>query len=181
MTLSEQIKEVLTSTPDLYNAIKQTGVTEAKAEYDKNLPDALQAEHAKGVEAGKIEGKEEGQKAEAERIAGIRDLSTAGNAELIEKFIADGKTHAPEAAIAILKAQKETNAGDLKALEKQSPAALNVDVVVETTDDDKKGLRQLVKEYQTEHKCSKGAAITACSKLHPDAVNDFVGKAKKVQ
>ena len=180
MTLSEQIAELKNSNHTLYEALVDMGKVSAKAEYESNLPDALAAEKAKGVEAGKIEGKVEGQKAEAERIQGIRDLATAGNKELIEAFIADGKTYAPEAAIAILKAQNETAATDLKALEKGSPAAMNVDIVTDDNNGDK-GLRQLVTEYQAEHKCSKGVAITACSKKYPDAKNDFMSVAKKSQ
>ncbi len=180
MTLSEQLAELKNSNNDVYEALVEQGKLEAKAKYEAGLPDALSAEHAKGVEIGKAEGKEEGIKAERGRITGLRELANASNGELIEKFIADGTTQAPDAAVEILKAQKVKNGGDLKNLEKESPDPLDLDSNNDdNTDNSTKGLRQLVTEYMAEHKCTKGTAIIACTKAYPDAKNDFIAPGQK--
>ncbi len=178
MTLIEQIANMKTENVDLYNAMLEKGKVEAKTEYDAGLPEVLKVENAKGVEAGKIEGKEAGVVAERDRITSIRELANVGNGALIEKFIADGKTTAPEAAVEILKAQKNASAEDLAALAAQSPAPLDAESN-EQTDNANKGLRQLVTEYVAEHKVSKGTAIVACTKLYPNAVNDYKAPGKK--
>ena len=98
----------------------------------------------------------------------------------MDKFIADGTTTAPEAAVEILKAQGVSSASKLKNLETDSPNPLDVD----NSEGDqgagkKKGQKELVADYMAEHKCSKGTAITACAKAHPEAENDFVEIVKR--
>ncbi len=185
MTLMEQIADLRSQNPDLYNAVVAKGKDEAKVEFDQTLTDSNTAEHTKGLEAGKEIGRTEGVEAERDRISGIRELSNADNADLIEKFIADGKTTAPEAAVEILKAQKVSNTSSLNELESSAPGAMGASVDgTETleTDDSKKGLKQLVAEYQLANKdASKGESIKACAKAFPNAKNDFreVVKIKK--
>ncbi len=182
MTIQERILEMMKTDVDFYNAIVETGRTEANAEYEANLPDVLAAEHAKGFEAGKAEGITAGAEGEQKRISGLRELENAENKELVEKFIADGKTTAPEAAVEILKAQKVSNKAALDKIEGDSPDAVDTDGDNNLeTDDSKKGMKQLVAEYMTEHKCTKGHAITIIAKSHPDAKNDFITPVKKEQ
>ncbi len=179
MTIAEQIAEMKNSSPDLYEAMVNIGRVEATAASDKALPDALSVEHAKGVEAGKLEGIEAGKKAEHERITSLGELATAGNKDMVDKFIADGKTTAPEAAVEILKAQKTANADGLEALKKQSPDAVDADIIDDTTGDTEKTLSQHVEAYMAANNVSKGTAITACSTLYPNAKNDFIVKIKR--
>jgi signal peptide peptidase SppA len=184
MTLIEQIANMKTENVDLYNAMIEKGKLEAKADFDAALPDVKAVEHAKGIEAGKVTGRDEGILAERARIASLTELENAGNKELIAKYIEDGKTTAPEAAVEILKVQNKSNVTKLENLESGSPDAIDVDASAEgvvETDEEKKGLKQLVKEYQAAEKCTKGEAIIACSKKYPNAKNDFsevVTKAK---
>lgn len=176
MTLIEKIANMKEEDVDLYNAMIEKGKLEAKADFDAALPDVKAVEHARGIEAGKVSGRDEGVLAERGRISSLAELENAGNKDLIEKFIADGKTTAPEAAVEILKVQNKASADGLKALEKGSPAAMDADVSEgkeEENEQDKKGLKLLVKEYQAKEKCTKGEAIIACSKLYPNAKNDF--------
>ena len=184
MTLIEQIAQMKTENVDLYNAMIEKGKLEAKADFDAALPDVKAVEHARGIEAGKVSGRDEGVLAERARIASLTELENSGNKELIAKFIEDGKTTAPEAAVEILKVQNKTNANNLQKLETGSPKPLDVDTNADNPDEteqDKKGLKQLVKEYQTENKCTKGEAIIACSKLYPNAKNDFSEVSKKAK
>lgn len=183
MTLIEQIANMKAENVDLYNAMIEKGKLEAKADFDAALPDVKAVEHAKGVEAGKVSGRDEGILAERERIESLQALSNPACKDLITGFIADGKTTAPEAAVSILKAQQTASADALDKLKADSPAALDADASAnpEETDQDKKGLKQLVTEYQAEKKCTKGEAIIACSKAYPNAVNDFSEVVKKAK
>lgn len=180
MSIAAQIAEMKSENPSLYDAIYKAGKDEAKIDHDKELATVKVQEYERGVESGKNDGIIEGAKKETERVAGIRELANAGNVELIEQFIADGTTQPPDAAIEILKAQKTGKSADLKNLADGSPAPLGTEIDdAENTDNKDKGMRQLVSEYMTEHKCTKGKAITACAKLYPDAKNDFTEVVKK--
>jgi signal peptide peptidase SppA len=182
MTLIEQIAEMKASNIDLYNAMIEKGKLEAKSALDESLTDVKAVEHARGVEAGKVEGVEIGKAEERTRISGLTELSNAGNKDMIDKFIADGSTTAPDAAVDILKAQAKASKTKLENLESDSPNAVDADNGAEGIDDDsRKGLKALVKDYMAEHKCTKGVAITACSKLYPKAKNDFMETVKKAQ
>jgi signal peptide peptidase SppA len=180
MTLIEQIAEMKASNIDLYNAMIEKGKLEAKSALDESLTDVKAVEHARGVEAGKVEGVETGKEEERTRISGLTELSNASCKEMVEKFIADGSTTAPEAAVEILKVQGQTNKTKLDKLEESSPNAVDANNGADGIEDaSKKGMRALVAEYVIEHKCSKGVAITACSKLYPNAKNDFAETVKK--
>jgi signal peptide peptidase SppA len=181
MTVMEQLAKLQEENVDLYNAIIERGKAIAKASLDQDLADAKAAEYARGVEDGKLEGKNDGAVAERERITSIRSFATSSNMAMIEGFIADGKTTAPEAAVEILKAQKESNANHLQALENNAPKPIGADIVnPDNVDGSEKGLKQLVAEYMADNKgVTKGKAIIACSKLYPNAKNDFVQEVKK--
>ena len=184
MTLIEQIAEMKTNNVDLYNAMIEKGKLEAKVAFDAALPDVKAVEHARGVETGKVSGRDEGILAERGRIADLQALSNPACKDMVDKFIEDGKTTAPEAAVEILKVQSKANGKNLENIETASPAPLDVDASAEgviQTDQDKKGLKLLVTEYMTENKCTKGVAIIACSKKYPNAVNDFAEVVKKKQ
>lgn len=180
LTLIEQIAQMKTENVDLYNAMIEKGKIEAKASMEESLTDAKAVEHAKGIEVGKVEGIETGKTEERTRIESLSTLSNPACKEMVDKFIADGKTTAPEAAIEILKAQGTTNATKLANIETNSPDALNVDNSADGGGEGKKKtMKALVADYMAEHKCSKGVAITACAKAHPEAENDFVEVVKR--
>ncbi len=180
MDILEQIADMKKNNIALYNAVFEEGKKIVSADHEAALETAKVENYDGGHKAGKAEGIAAGQKSEQERVSGLRELSNAGNADQIDKFIADGKTTAPDAAIEILKAQKVTADKALGDLAKNSPDAVNADA--SSTEDQttgEKGQKQLVAEYMAEHKCSKGKAIQACAKLYPDAKNDFVQIVKK--
>lgn len=66
-----------------------------------------------GFEAGRTEGLTAGATAERERIKAVESVSMAGHEALIEGFKWDGKTTGPEAAIAIIQAEKMANGKNL--------------------------------------------------------------------
>ncbi len=180
MTLIEQIAQMKTENADLYNAMIEKGKIEAKTELDEQLADVKAVEHAKGVDAGKVTGHDEGVLAERGRISELQALSNPSCKEKIDTFIADGKTTAPEAAVEILKDQNTTNAAKLEVLKKDSPDAVDANSSNgDGTDNEKKSLKALVADYMKEHNCSKGAAIIECTKAHPEAENDFIQTVKK--
>jgi signal peptide peptidase SppA len=178
MIVEERLQELKASDAELYNKIFETGVSmgnEAISKKDEDFKAIKVEEYNKGIEAGKSEGA----KAEHKRIADIRSLADAGNLEMIEKFIADETTHAPEAAVEILKAQKAGKVEKLTTLKKEAPKAVDTEADAnEDADKTPKQMSVLVSEYVTEHKCSRGAAIVACAKAYPDAPNDFIQKSK---
>jgi len=179
MSLIEQIAQMKTENVDLYNAMIEKGKIEAKNEMEGAITDAKAAEHARGIEAGKVTGRDEGILAERGRISDLQALSNPGCKEMIDKFIADGSTTAPEAAVEILKAQNNTNATNLENLENSSPAPIGPEASADGNETGKKSLKALVADYMRENKCSKGVSIVACSKAHPEAENDFVQVVKR--
>lgn len=180
MTLIEQIAQMKAENVDLYNAMIEKGKIEAKTEMEESLTDVKAVEHAKGIEAGKVTGRDEGILAERGRIADLQSLSNPGCKEMVDKFIADGKTTAPEAAVEILRAQRASNASSLEDLENSSPNALNTESKQEGTEGEgEKGQKQLVAEYMDKHNCSKGTAIIECAKAYPNAKNDFIEIVKR--
>ena len=182
MTLIEQIAQMKTENSDLYSAMIEKGKVEAKAELDESLSDVKAAEHAKGVEAGKVVGRDEGILAERSRISDLQALSNPSCKEMIDGFIADGETTAPEAAVEILKAQSASNKSKLDQLAGDAPNPIAAETGKEgNAGDPKKGLKALVADYMAEHNCSKGKAITECSKAYPDAENDFIEVVKRKQ
>ena len=180
MTIKAQIVEMQESNPSLYNAIYEVGKMDAVTANDAEVAKVKTESYDGGFSAGKSEGIIEGKANEQSRIAGLREIATAGNTELINKYIADGTTDAPTAAVAILKLQQTSNAAELAKIKTESPDPLDTNIgTQEETDQSKKGQKQLVAEYMAEHKCSKGVAITACARAYPDAVNDFALKTVK--
>ena len=180
MTLIEQISQMKTENVDLYNAMIEKGKIEAKTEMEESLTDVKAVEYAKGIEAGKTTGRDEGILAERSRISDLQALSNSANKDMVDGFIADGKTTAPEAAVEILKAQNVSNKSKLDAIANNSPEPVSAETGTDSQkNESEKGLKALVVDYMKEHNCSKGAAIIACSKEYPDAVNDFVEIVKR--
>ncbi len=98
------IEELKTKYPDVYEAALAEGKTIGKAE---------------GVEAGKAagidEGKALGAAAERQRIIDVRAQLIPGHEALIDRLAADGKTTGPEAAMAIVAAEKAAKEAALAA------------------------------------------------------------------
>ena len=72
-----------------------------------NHKDIYDGIKAMGFNEGKIAGAEEGAKAEQERIQGVKDQSITGHEALIESLMFDGHTTGEQAAVAVLKAERE--------------------------------------------------------------------------
>jgi len=95
---------------DLYGSILAEGAAQAAdsvtAEMDQRTDELL----AQGAEQERV------------RIQAVREQIIPGHEELIEKLAFDGKTTGPEAAVAVLAAERELRAGYQRTLESAPPA-----------------------------------------------------------
>jgi hypothetical protein len=78
---------------------------------------------AAGIQQGRLQGMAEGARAERERIAAVRAQALPGHEALIEQLAADGKTTGPEAATAVLAAERQLRATAATAHRADAPAA----------------------------------------------------------
>lgn len=85
-------------------------------------PEVAQALIDEGYAAGKAEGTVSGATAERERILAVESVALPGHGELIAKLKADGKTTGPEAAAAIIAAERAKRGVILANLHQDAPA-----------------------------------------------------------
>ena len=69
----------------------------------------------------------QGAAAERQRVADVRAQSLAGHEALIEQLVADGKTTGPEAAVAVLQAERALSAQRLADIAADAPKPLPSD------------------------------------------------------
>jgi signal peptide peptidase SppA len=145
-------------------------------------PEQLEREHPAvaahfrnlGEQAGLQSGKAAGAVAERERIKGVRAQLMPGHEKLIEQLAADGTTTGPEAAVAVLNAERQIASNRAAALVKDTPPPLPGANNDGTDDDDKPkpkptrasthaeahNLAHLIAAKQAEH-AKTGRPITA--------------------
>jgi len=119
--------------PGIYQEVMALG--EAKAQ------DGIEAVKAEAFDAGKVEGKAEGQSAgevigaknELARVLAVEAACIPGHEKLVATLKADGKTTGPEAAAQVVKAENEKRASGLTNLQEEAAdpvAPENVDSTV---------------------------------------------------
>ena len=86
--------------------------TEAAAEWQASNPEAAAMLRAEGAES------------ERQRIAAVRAQSMRGHEALIERLAADGKTTGPEAAVAVVAAEKALQATHAAVRQVEAPPAV---------------------------------------------------------
>lgn len=96
--------------PEIYQAVLDAGKAEAKKTIDAELAAA----------------REEGAKAELERIKGIRAVAMPGYEAMIEAMMIDGKTDGAQAAMKIIAAEKERCESNLKKMQASAPEPVAV-------------------------------------------------------
>jgi ClpP class serine protease len=101
-----------------------------RAYLNVNHPDLVEALLAEG----RADGFSAGAVAERTRIASVRDQLVPGHEALIERLAGDGKTTGPEAAMAVLQAEKALRLGAQQALA-SGPAPVPAAVPVAATGD----------------------------------------------
>lgn len=164
--------------PDLHNTIFEEGKKEGHAA-------GLTAGETTGLEKGKAEAqaeaKADGATAERERIQSVEAQSIPGHEKLIQKLKFDGKTTAGEAAIQMNQAEKVLRETVLTQLDKDAPDSVATVLVpdVEPPAGEKKDFDQLVADYQGEHKCTRGAAISAVAREYPEKHTEYINKVNK--
>lgn len=170
MTLSELKAE----SPDLYNAVfeegKKAGLVEGEA-----------AGLEKGKAEAQAEAKADGAKAERERIQSVETQLIPGHEALIQDMKFDGKTTGEQAAVKILAAEKTLRKGVLDKLDKDAPDPVATVLVpdLEIPAAEKKDFEQLVADYQGEHNCTRGKAISAVAREHPEKHTEYINKVNK--
>lgn len=88
----EELKE---KHADIYQAVLEEGKSSAVADAEKNKQVLLDAARKEGADA------------ERQRIQSVKSQSIPGHEALIESLLFDGKTTGPEAAVAVLDAEKK--------------------------------------------------------------------------
>jgi len=87
--------------------------------YREIVTKAYQKGHDEGFRKGHEEGSATGAEAERIRIREVEKMSVPGHEKLIEELKFDGKTTGPEAAVAVLKAEKDLREKKLEDFRKE--------------------------------------------------------------
>lgn len=121
------------------------------------------------VDAARAEGCAAGAAAERQRIAEVRAQSLPGHEALVEALAFDGKTTGPEAATAVLKAERDRIAAQGAALRNEAPTPLPLVPSATVTKPEGKALS----------KADIDAAAKQHMKTHPGT--DYISAVKAVQ
>lgn len=95
------------------------------------------------------------------RIAAVRSQVLPGHEALIENLAFDGKTTGPEAAMAVLAAEKQTRTAQASALASDAPAPLHLTPAA-TVEVVKSAAQQA--EHASAHAREKGVSVVAALK-----------------
>ena len=164
---------------ELHAEGRAVGMASAIEAAEKTVSDDY---HAAGYAKGLAEGKVAGAEAERERIKSVEAQALPGHTELIEQLKYDGKTTGPEAAVKILKVEKEARTihrDKLKA-DALTPVQQTIVSATETAGnpdgtaraDKEKERDKLIAAYQAAHACDYRTAAFAVSKAHPELFKD---------
>ncbi len=114
--------------------------------------------------------REEGAKAERERIRGVFSLLRPGREKLVSEFMFDGKSTKADASVAILEAEDAKKEAHLKAI-KEDAGAIKVPHAepgnLSSASGEKK-IEELVNAYKKENGGSDKDALLAVSKQNPE-------------
>lgn len=159
--------------PGVYAQVFGLGGREARDELNAAVADAFEKGRNQGIGEGEIIGARE----EVNRIRAVEEQCIPGHEKLIAALKYDGKTTGPEAAAAVIQAEKTRRAKGLTALEKEAPKPVESDHEEELDAADKKDFKALVDRYQAEHKCTRTEAIRAIAKSNPEAHRKYINAA----
>ena len=90
----------------------------------KNCASLVEEIKKEGVTEGTAAARAEGAKAEMERIKSVEEQFMPGHEALIASMKFDGKTTGPEAAVAVLNAEKQQRASIATNLQQDAPAPI---------------------------------------------------------
>jgi len=111
-SLSEQVANWAAENPDAANALRAEGAASEREKYATEL------------EAATATARAEGAASEAQRAAEVRAQGLPGHEALIERLAADGTTTGPEAAQAVLAAERQLRANASTTRNEQAPTPL---------------------------------------------------------
>jgi hypothetical protein len=109
--------EIRESCKDELNSMTDAAFASGRAEGLKDVAEALKTEHAAGVAEGQLAGSI----AERERIQAVEAASLPGHEALSQTLKFDGQTSGPEAAQAVLTAEKQVRERRLAGLKADAP------------------------------------------------------------
>ncbi len=157
------INELKIKHPDVYAQV----LAEGKA---AGLTEGMTAGKAEGITEGKALGAE----AERKRIADVRAQLIPGHETLIDQLASDGKTTGPEAAMAIISAEKTLQKSKLADMKKDgdlgvaNPAAESAEAAEAAAKAAKdKDFMAEVEKVMAEKKVGRGTAVSIVAKGNP--------------
>jgi len=171
------------------DALIGSGVSNIKIQTEEDNTMALTIEQVKAdaalyasicaeVEKASYEkGLADGKAAEVARIQGVKAQAMAGHEKLIEEMMFDGKTTGEQAAVKIVAAEKAVKDAALEAMKNGMQASVP-QVPPPAGGQGKKGFMAMVESHMAENKCSKGDAIKAVARLHPELHDEFINGGK---
>ena len=148
--------------PEVFDAIKKEGIDETKKTFEPLVSSA----------------KEEGAKAERERIQDVEQYQTPGFETMIKELKFDGKTTGPEAAAKVLVEHNKRVEKQAAALKADAPDPVDADEAPQAQEEPKKVFLELVAEYQNAHNCKRSQAIRAITVSNPDAHQQFINDSQ---
>ena len=122
---------------------------------------------AQGEESGIAKGVEQGAKAERERIMAVEEQLIPGHEDLIAALKIDGSTTGEQAAVKVLQAEKALRSAKADQMAADGITPVNHALIPDDGTPPAKDFTKLVEDYQTEHNCSKGKAISAIAQDYP--------------
>lgn len=125
--------------------------------------EALERDHAELFAQLRAEFTAGGAAAERARIAAVREQTLPGHEALVERLAADGRTTGPEAAAAVLAAERSARNAAAAAHFADAPPAVPGALAPPAGSEAKTGDQKVVeaRAYAAEHKCDFVAALKA--------------------
>ncbi len=150
--------------PVVFEEIKALGIAEAQ----QDIKDQLAAAEGKGAQA------------ERERIKGVMEQNGPGHDKEIMDMAFDGKTTGPEAAVKVWQSEKAKM--ERRAQELQDDAVDPVqhdNAPVTDPKQEEKDFEGMVKNHMEEKKSSRGEAIAAIAREHPELHKAYLNKVNR--
>ena len=160
------IKDIEEKSPDAFREIKQMGFDEAQKEIEGKIANA----------------RDDGAKAERERIKGIEESTMPGHEELARVAKFDGKTTPGEFALKQAQAEKVMREEKLKVLDEEGIKPIDSAEdrgELRIKEEGEKNFMEVVEAYMKEKGCKKSEAIKAIVVSHPDLHKAYIQNSNK--
>lgn len=144
-----------------------------------NHPDIVAAIEADAAATARTEGVAVGATNERERIQSVLDQSMPGHEALIQGLAFDGKTAGPEAAVAVLQAEKAGRAKHRANMRKETPPpVLGASELDDDKKDEDKTFEGKINAYQADG-MTRGKAMATAARNHPALHKEWLARINK--